>query len=364
MRYTPITYPPECPFCGRLIDRPKELKVQRPREFPLGICKCGAVYTFDVTGHNLGAAQLEALLFACNNDWDLAMQLSDEDYEDARIEHYDDITHKVVPGGSIEGRRVWGVLFFVKLHEDILEVTEEGMRSKLAEAIPSHLPKIGRSKTFSKREVKRLVKENRPDELIAMAEQDTRVITALQKLLYSADESIRWNTIGILGVITKRLGDRMFRVIGKLLQRLLYASSDSAASSWGALEATGEIISNRPDLFEDFTLPLLSFLNDKERRKEVTWAIGEIATKSPELVKYAFPHLLSFLNDPDASVRGYAAWSLGKFGRKEAKEKLNKIKEDRHKIKIYEDGRIKEKTVGEIAKEAIENIDGKNCKDH
>ncbi len=356
MRRGPVVYPPECPFCRRLIDRPKELKTKKPLEFPLGACECGAVYAFDVTGHNLGAAYLEALVFACNNDWDLAFQLSEEDYQDARIEHYDDISHQVVPGGSFEGRRVWGVLFFVKLHEDIWEATQEGVEAKLTEAIPKHLSQRARSSAFSKKGVKGLVEENKPDELIAIAEQDTRVITVLQKLLYSADETIRWRTIKILGMVTKRLADKMPTVISKLLQRLLYASTDSAASSWGALEATGEIISNRPDLFGEFSQPLLSFLQDKGRKKEIIWAVGEIAGKKPELVRRAFPYLVSFLNDPDATVRGYAAWSLGQLGDKGAKDGLNNIKKDKHQITIYEDGKISKKTVGQIATEAIEKI--------
>jgi len=68
-----------CPFCGKPIERPRELATHRPREMPVGSCTCGAVYAYDATGHNLGAAFVEALVFACNWDWDLAWGLLPEE---------------------------------------------------------------------------------------------------------------------------------------------------------------------------------------------------------------------------------------------------------------------------------------------
>jgi len=355
-----LAEPPRCPFCGALIDRPRELKTRKMSEIPVGACECGAVYVYDVTGHNVGAAMVEALVFACNEDWDLAWSLlPEDDYLDARIENYDGITHQVLPSRTLAGRNVWGVLFFIRLHKDIREVTENGLQAKLAEATPIHHPsprKVQRSKAFSKKEVKRLVEQNKAHELIAMAEEDTRVITALHRLLYSVDELMRWRAVEMLGRVAGKLADKESSIISNLLRRLFSASSDSAASSWGALEAIGEIISNRPDLFGEFSRPLLSFLQDKTSRTGALWAIGRIGGKKPDLVKYAFPYLLSFLDDPEAPVRGYAVWSLGKIGRQEAKEKLERLKNDDHRLRIYEEGQLREKTVGQIAIEAIEKL--------
>lgn len=352
-----LAEPPKCPFCGALVDRPRELKTRRLSEFPLGTCKCGAVYACDVTGHNIGAAMIEALVFACNEDWDLAWQLSSgDDYLDARIEHYDDVTHQVVPRGSLEGRRAWGVLLFIKLHEEIQEVTQPGVEAKLSQATPIPPPKVRRSKSFSKKEAQRLVKEKKVLELVDMAEQDTRAIMVLHRLLYSADEGVRWQAVEMLGRVAGKIADTNPRSISDLLRRLLYSSTDSAASSWGALEAVGEIISNRPDIFGGFTPPLLSFLEDETSRVGVLWAMGRIGKTRPDLIRKIIPHLLSFLNDPEPSIRGHAAWALGMIGVVEAKEQLKKLKNDHHVITIYEDEKIKKKTIGSIAKEAMERI--------
>ncbi|HIC91127.1 MAG TPA: PBS lyase [Syntrophaceae bacterium] len=357
MNLNRLAEPPRCPFCGTLIDRPRELKTRKLSEFPLGSCKCGAIYAYDVTGHNIGAAMVEALVFACNGDWDLAWQLSSgEDYQDARIERYDDITHQVIPGGSLEGRRVWGVLLFVKLHEEIQEVTQPGVEAKLAQATPIPPPQVKRWKSFSKREVQKLVEENRLQELIDMAKQDTRVIMVLHRLLYSADEQMRWQAVEMLGKVAGEIADIRPRSISDLIRRLLYSCTDSAASSWGALEAIGEIISIRPDMFGGFTPPLLSFLEDDTSRMGVLWAVGRIGKTRPDLVRKTIPHLISFLNDPEPSIRGHAAWALGMISVAETKEELKKLRNDHHAITIYENEKLQKKTVGFIARESIEKI--------
>lgn len=193
-------------------------------------------------------------------------------------------------------------------------------------------------------------------ELMNMAEQDTRVIMILHRSLYSADDQMRWQAVEILGRVAGKIADTNPKSISNLLRRLLYSSTDSAASSWGALEAVGEIISNRPDIFGGFTPPLLSFLEDETSRAGVLWAVGRIGKTKPDLIRKIIPYLLSFLNDLKPSIRGHAAWALGMIGMMETKEELKKLKNDHHVITIYEDGKIQKKTVGSIANEAIEKI--------
>ena len=106
-----------------------------PNEMPVGACLCGAVYACDVTGHNLGTAMMDALLFACNGDWDLAWGLlPEEDYLENELRQYDFETHLVVHSGAYEGRNVTGVLYFIRLDQDIREVTEPGFRKEIEKA--------------------------------------------------------------------------------------------------------------------------------------------------------------------------------------------------------------------------------------
>lgn len=87
---------PRCPFCGRLFERPYEIKTKLGNRFSGGRCECGAVYAFDRTGHTLGEAYVDALTFACDDDWEKAWALTPEiDYRIESLE-YDWKSHSLV----------------------------------------------------------------------------------------------------------------------------------------------------------------------------------------------------------------------------------------------------------------------------
>jgi len=352
---------PCCPFCEHIIGQSKELMERKPREFPLGFCEnCGAVYAFDVTGHNRGAAFVEALLFACNYDDYTAFSLSaGEDYVDGVIENYDPISHKVIPGGTFEDRRVRGALIFVKLNSEFQNFTEEMTKEKFTSSFVSTKAKKSRSDKFSREKVQAYVSENRLEELIALAEEDTRVIPELLRMLYTPDERLRWKVVEILSNVCAKIGEKRPDVISKFLNRLLLSAADSASSAWGALEAIGATISKNPDLFGKFSHALLSFLQYKNYWKEVSWAVGKIATTRPELVKLASRALCSFLAVPDPALRGHAAWALGNLGYKGTIEELEKLLTDDQRLTLYRERELQEVTVAQLAKEAIEKLTAK-----
>lgn len=361
MRYPQIELiEPKCPFCHHFFEQPRELKKRKPREFPLGFCEhCGAVYAYDATGYNRGAAFLEALLFACNYDDYFAFSLSaGADFSDAVIENYDPGTHKVIPGRTFDDRSIRGALIFVRLNPELQAFAHEQIKEKLQVMFLPKLtaPKKLRSEKFSREKVEMYVSENKLEELISMAEEDTRVISELARMLYTPDEHFRWQVIEILSDLSKTIAQTRPDDISKLLNRLLRSAADSASSAWGALEVAGAIISKEPDLFGEFSRALLSFLRFKNYWKAVTWAIGKIATTRPELVKHAFQPLCSLLADPDPSVRGHAAWALGNLGFNDVIEELKKLQADDQRFFIYREGILQEVTVARLATEAIEKL--------
>ncbi|MGB9715499.1 MAG: DVU0298 family protein [Thermodesulfovibrionales bacterium] len=349
---------PRCPFCNSFVEQPKELKERKPIEFPVGICdNCGAVYAYDATGHNQGAAFLEALLFVCNYDDYLAFSLSaNEDYIDGIIENYDLISHKVIPGGNLEDRKVRGVLIFVRLNPGIEKFTEEMRKEKIKSSFVNHTVKKSRSERFSRERVQTYVSENRLEDLFALAEEDTRVIPELIRMLYTPDELLRWKIIEIISEVSSKIGEKRPEIVSKFLNRLLLSAADSASSAWGALETVGATISRKPDLFGEFSHALLSFLQYKNYRKQVTWAIGRIAAERPDLVKYAFRLLCSFLSDTDPEIRGHAIWALGNLGFKDPLEDMKKLLSDESQILLFREGELKEFTIAELAREAIEKL--------
>ncbi|NNK14499.1 MAG: PBS lyase, partial [Desulfofustis sp.] len=116
---------PWCPFCGQKVAQPTDKQNRKLSEFTGGSCSCGAVYSCDPTGHNVGAAMVETLIHACGDNDDLAWELMPEDdYLTGRIENYDEITHQVVETRNLDGRAVRGVLYFVRLHTEVSDIAD------------------------------------------------------------------------------------------------------------------------------------------------------------------------------------------------------------------------------------------------
>ena len=351
---------PTCPFCGLLIDRPRELATRMPTEMPVGKCSCGAVYACDVTGHNLGTALIEALVLGCDGDWDLAWDLlPEEDYMEEQVKNYDLETHLLIQGGVYKGRRVSGTLYFVKLHQDILEVTEEGAKKQLDRARPVPRPSYGKNrdrKSFSKKDVEFLVKDYNLEPLLSMAAQDKRIIRDLQRLIYSVDKLLRWRATEVLGKVSGVIAQNDPGAISKLLQRLFTACADTAASSWGCLDAIGEIISNSPEHFAGYMPQLYRFAGDRALLAEVLRALGKIGKVRPDLIRKTTYRFIPFLQDSDPEIRGYAAILLGNLGAHEAKDDLTRLGEDSAAVEVYRDGRLKKQTIGQLASEALEKL--------
>jgi hypothetical protein len=352
---------PACPFCGSpLIEGPKELRTRRAGEMPVGSCSCGAVYACDETGHNLGSAMIEALVFGCDMDWDLAWGLEPEkDYLQEIVENYDLKNHLIIPGGAFEGRRIAGALYFVRLHKDVREVTSGGVQKSLARAVPAASDSSSRrtrKKTLPKKDVEKLVREYRIDSILDAAQEDKKVIRYLQRLLYSGDDLFRWRAAETLGRACAIIGDRDPGFVSRLLQGLFYSITDTAAFPMGAFEAIGEIIGNRPDLFGGYAPQLYQFLADDTRKAQSMQALGRIAASGPDLLRKHTLYFFDFLEDPDPAVCGYTAWLMGNLGAYEAKQDIEKLQQEPHEIEIYGNGNLEKKTVGQVASEALSKL--------
>jgi hypothetical protein len=351
---------PTCPFCGMVLERPKDLSTRMPAEMPVGRCSCGAVYACDVTGHNLGTALVEALVFGCDGDWDLAWDLvPEEDYMEEQVKNYDLDNHLVIHGGVYQGRRIGGILYFVRLYRDIPGVTEEDPKKRLDRAAAvsqrSSRRKRGR-KALSKKEVAAFVEAYDLKPLLNVAKEDKRIIRDLQRLIYSVDKRLRLRATDALGKVSGVIAKYDPGAISKLLQRLFSASADTAASSWGCLDAIGEIISNSPEQFGGYMPQLYQFAGDRGLLAEVLRALGKIGAVRPELIRKTTYRFIPLLQDPDPEIRGYAAILLGNLGAHEAKDDLTRLAEDASAMEVYGEGRLEKQTIGQLASEALDKL--------
>jgi hypothetical protein len=361
---------PWCPFCGVDVGRARDAAQRKMTEFPVGQCDCGAVYVCDATGHNIGAAMVECLVYACHDDWDLAWELTPEDdYLTGRVDNYDEVTHQVVPARELDGRWIRGVLYFVRLHKDAAEIADRLSTSQQkakevtgGEAFsppplePKRDPKRQR-KRASKELVRQLVTAGDVDALVDYCFDDRRTLRFLQRLLYEPDEAARYHTAWLIGQVCARLSTREPGPVADLMHRLFEACSDSASTNWGMVETIGAIIAARPDIYGAFTRYLLNYMGDESTQAQVIWALGEIAASRPDLIrKTPFYSTFAFLGHEKPLIRGLMARLLGRIQATEALFQIMGLQADQHPVTIYEQGRPVHATVALLATEAIENI--------
>jgi len=371
-----ISKPPWCPFCGQKVARASDAVNRKMNEFPVGRCQCGAVYSCDVTGHNVGSALVETLVYACEDNWDLAWELlPEEDYLTGRVENYDEITHQVVDKGNIDGRPARGVLYFIRLHTEMSELAQRlaekkndqqqetgGAQPRVFSVEPPPDPKRKRARA-NKKIVNQMAENCDIDGLVALCFDDKKTLRLLQRRLYDPQEEIRWRTAWLIGKVCGRVATREPGQVSELLHRMFEACSDSAAANWGMVETIGSIIAERPDIFGAFTRHLLNYLGDDSTQVQVIWALSEIAATRPDLIRDTpFFNLFHFLKHPRAEVRGQIARLFGNIKATEVSLQLMGLNNDMEPLMIWQDGQWLETNVAQEAAKAVKAIHGDKTK--
>jgi hypothetical protein len=361
---------PWCPFCGIDVGRASDAVQRKMTEFPLGSCDCGAVYVCDATGHNVGSAMVECLVYACKEEWDLAWELMPEDdYLTGRVDNYDEVTHQVVPTRELDGRWVRGVLYFVRLHKDIAEIAERVQNKQISVANveaeksnaslsmePERDPKR-KKKRADKNKVKELASSGDIDALVDLCFDDRRTLRFLLRLLYDPDQAGRYHTAWVIGQVCGRLSSREPGPVADLLHTLFDTCTDSAATNWGMIETIGSVIASRPDIYGAFTRHLMNFVGGETTQEHAIWSLGEIAETRPDLVrKTPFYSTFHFLGHEDPLIRGLMVRLMGRIKATEAVFQVMGLQSDEHEITIYEKGQPVQITVAQLANQAVELI--------
>jgi hypothetical protein len=370
MAKTTLKTRPWCSFCGQDVGRPQYPDERKLGEFALGNCECGAVYASDPSGFNVGAAIVELLVHACGDNWDMAWDLlPEEDYLTGRLEDYDEVTHQVVEKRNLDGRIIRGVLYFIRLQENVADLTArfEGKEKSPAAKPAATARKVQvekapdpkrKKRKANKNIVRELVQKRDTDGLVVLCFDDKKTLRLLLRQLYEPDEEKRWAIACLIGEVCSRVATRKPGMVSDMLHLLFEACADSAASSWGAVETIGSIIAERPDIYGSFTRHLLGYIGDPLTRAQVLWALGTIAGKRPDLVRNtSFYQLIGLLDNPDVTVKGYMLRLLGRLKAKEVASKIRMLQEDPTPLTIYENGLPVQTDLGTLAKEALQLIE-------
>jgi len=364
---------PWCPFCGQNVGRASHAPERKMNEFPVGRCQCGAVYCCDATGHNVGSAIVETLVYACKDNSELAWELlPEDDYLTGRIEHYDEVSHQVIATKNIDGRAVRGVLYFVRLHTEMQDLVQRLAEKKAQQDPQADLHVAAPKATIepapdekrekrkaNKKLVRDMVDAGDVDGLVALCFDDKKTLRLLQRLLYDPDSARRWTVAWLIGQVTARVSSREPGQVSELLHRLFEACNDSAATPWGMVETIGYIVAMRPDIYGAFTRYLLNYIREDSTRDQTIWALAEIAGERPDLIRNTpFYNLFHFLKHPDSQIRGQVARLLGRMKASEAVMQIMELSNDEAEVHYCVDGKLVAATVREVAAEAVQAIHG------
>jgi hypothetical protein len=208
-----------------------------------------------------------------------------------------------------------------------------------------------------KEQIKHLLHEKNYAGLTCLSASRKRILTVLISLTYDKKTSISWRAIEAIGLFTGELARSDQEAVRHTAERLLWMIRDeSGGIGWSAPEILGEIVKNNPELCSDIAPVIVSFHEEPPLCAGVLWAAGRIGRLNKEMVDYALPIISGYLHSSDNAVRGYAAWALGEMGTSEALKELEALDDDRALIPFYEEGELKEKSISEIATEAVKKL--------
>lgn len=208
-----------------------------------------------------------------------------------------------------------------------------------------------------KEKIKKLLAEKRYDELIALSSRGKSIFRILISLTYDKKSLMSWRAIEAVGLASKEIARTRPELVRNTVGRLLWMIRDeSGGIGWSSPEMLGEIVRNNPEQFSDIAPIIVSFLDEDMLAAGVLRAIGRIGQVNPGLVKHAMPAILPYLHSPDPVLRGFAVYAIGEIGSAGAIRELEKLQDDISSITIYEDGELREKTVGGLARSSIKKL--------
>lgn len=202
------------------------------------------------------------------------------------------------------------------------------------------------------------------------------VVNALFAGICRSDELIRWHGISAMGVMVSRLADEDMEEGRLIMRRLLWSLNDeSGGIGWGAPETMAEIMSIHDGLAREYVHMLISymredgeelhqdgnFLEHETLQQGLLWGAGRLVLSRKELVleKGMMHDLPPYLESPDGTVRGLAARAIGLFGDMvECRDQIEKMLNDEHVIRLYEDGKLRSVSVGILAEQALQRLAG------
>ncbi len=209
-----------------------------------------------------------------------------------------------------------------------------------------------------KKNITELLKKQSYQELSDINASHYKKANILISLSYNKETELSWRAIEAIGIMSKQIAESDTETVRNIVGRLLWMLRDeSGGIGWSAPEMLGEIVKNNPELCADIAPIILSFHYEQMLTAGTLRATGRIGKIDEEMIAYAIPIILPYLNSTDNSIRGYAVYALGELGAIGSKFLLEGLAGDNGKLLFYDEGCLKEISVGEMASQALTRLE-------
>ncbi len=199
------------------------------------------------------------------------------------------------------------------------------------------------------------------------------VINALFSGICRSEELVRWHAVSAMGMMVSRLADEDMEEGRLIMRRLLWSLNDeSGGIGWGAPESMAEIMSRHDGIAHEYVHMLISYMREdgeeiwqdgnylehETLQHGLLWGAGRLAFSRRQLVleKGMDRDLPLYLDSTDGTVRGLAARAIGLMGIPVRLDRLQGLQADDSPVRLYEDGRIRTVTVGELAGQSLQRL--------
>ncbi len=194
----------------------------------------------------------------------------------------------------------------------------------------------------------------------------------LFKLLLHREAMIKWRAIESFGIFANWLLDQNEEKYDDLIRRMIWMTSEESGNiPWGIPESLATIIS----ISEKHTIKFAgiffsyvyetpahetNYLDHPPLRTGAWWGILKLSQSYPQhLTEYKGHILKAFSTEEEPQTKALLCSISGELKFRMARERIEKLVEDKSQISVYSDNEIITDSLGKIAQRALDLIAGK-----
>jgi hypothetical protein len=192
-----------------------------------------------------------------------------------------------------------------------------------------------------------------------------KAVGPLFSYLCSLDELVKWRAVTAMGKVISDLAATDLESARVVMRRFIWNLNDeSGGIGWGCPESMAEAMARDEKLAAEYGCILISYiqpdgnyLEHEGLQRGVLWGVGRLAHTRPECMQTAAGYLLPYMRSEDPHLRGLAVWAVSSMLSAEAIQRVQQLVRDPAGLMLYRCGQLTQYSVGQLAREALAQVE-------